>query len=116
MRRLALTFLTAALAAAAPHVTRADDVGVNGVLERFRTALLAEGIEARFAGGAPRRVSFDPDALEQVLENLLSNVRKYAPRSGIVEVSSRQDDETTTIIVADRGPGIPERCRSWKPR
>ncbi|MBI4607061.1 MAG: HAMP domain-containing histidine kinase [Planctomycetes bacterium] len=87
------------------------DETIAAVIERFRLALEAEGIEARFTGGAPRRVSLDPDALEQILNNLLSNVQKHAPRSGLVEVSSRQDGATTTILVVDRGPGIPERHR-----
>jgi len=87
------------------------DETIAAVIERFRPALAAEGIDVRFTAGASHRVSLDPDALEQVLNNLLSNVQKYAPRSGTVEVSSRQDEEATTIVVADGGPGIQERHR-----
>jgi signal transduction histidine kinase len=52
-------------------------------------------------------VKLDPDALEQILGNLLGNVEKYAPGSGFVEVTSGSSKSTTRIVVADRGPGIP---------
>jgi signal transduction histidine kinase len=89
-----------------PHVA---DETISAAIERFRPALESQGIEARFTAGAPRRVSLDPDALEQILSNLLSNVEKYAPRSGTVEVSSSQDGPTMRVVVADRGPGIPAK-------
>lgn len=87
------------------------DETIARVVERFRPALAARGIEARFSGGAPGRVLFDSDALEQILNNLLSNAEKYAPGSGVLEVSSREEAGRATIVVADRGPGIPERER-----
>jgi signal transduction histidine kinase len=87
------------------------DESVAAVIERFRPALAAEGVEVRFAAGASGPAHLDPDALEQILDNLLGNVEKYAPRSGSVEISSRTDGTRTTIVVADRGPGIPERHR-----
>jgi signal transduction histidine kinase len=87
------------------------DETVTAVLERFRPALRSRGIEVVFRPGAPGRVSLDPDAVEQILDNLLGNVEKYAPGSGTVEVSTSQEAGRTTITVADRGPGIPEKHR-----
>ncbi len=87
------------------------DETIAAVIDRFRPALAADGIDVRFTAGAPLRVSLDPDALEQILNNLLSNVQKYAPQTGTVEISSRQDGGATTIEVADHGPGIPEEYR-----
>ncbi|HVR74819.1 MAG TPA: HAMP domain-containing sensor histidine kinase [Planctomycetota bacterium] len=85
------------------------DETIGTVIERFRPSLSTRGVEVRFVGSAPRRVSLDADALEQILNNLLSNVEKYAPDSEVVEVESRQDGTATSIVVADRGPGIPEK-------
>lgn len=89
----------------------AIDETISRVVERFRPALAARGIEVQFSGGAPRNVLFDPDALEQILNNLLSNAEKYAPGSGVLEVSSREEGGRATIVVADQGPGIPETER-----
>jgi len=48
----------------------------------------------------------DPDALAQILGNLLSNVEKYVP-GGVVGIHTRLADEELTIRVNDHGPGIP---------
>jgi signal transduction histidine kinase len=52
-------------------------------------------------------VMADPDALEQIASNLLSNVEKYARVGGWVKVTTRYRDGELTLRVADRGPGIP---------
>lgn len=87
------------------------DGAVRSVLARFEAPLRARGIQADFDAGASRDAEFDQDALTQILGNLLSNVEKYAPGSGRASVSSRQDGDTVTITVADRGPGIPAHLR-----
>ena len=56
-------------------------------------------------------MQLDADALEQILGNLISNVEKYAAAGGRMEIVSRQEDSQTTIVVADRGPGIPAAVR-----
>ena len=48
-----------------------------------------------------------PSYLEQVLRNLLLNAYKYAPGSPI-DVSARSSSGVVEVVVADRGPGIPE--------
>jgi signal transduction histidine kinase len=53
-------------------------------------------------------VEFDRDAVEQILGNLFSNVEKYAASGGRMEVTSTQQGTTTSIVVSDRGPGIPK--------
>ncbi|MBI4617698.1 MAG: HAMP domain-containing histidine kinase [Planctomycetes bacterium] len=53
----------------------------------------------------------DPQALEEVLWNLLSNAKKYSPDGGEVEVSARAASGECRIAVRDRGIGIPARFR-----
>ncbi len=51
----------------------------------------------------------DPDRLQQVLENLLSNARTHAPGSPVVVTLRREDRDTGTwavLRVHDQGPGI----------
>lgn len=88
-----------------------DEV-VRTVLQQFRPALAAKGIEPSFTAGAPRPVRGDADAVGQIVANLISNVEKYGAGGGRVEVVSRQDGERTTITVTDDGPGIPREHRA----
>lgn len=45
--------------------------------------------------------------LELLLNNFISNAIRYAPGSAI-EVTARHSHDMLTLIVADRGPGVPE--------
>jgi two-component system phosphate regulon sensor histidine kinase PhoR len=53
----------------------------------------------------------DRDALALALRNLVDNALKYSPESAPVRVSVHADAASTSIAVADRGPGIPGRER-----
>jgi signal transduction histidine kinase len=83
------------------------DTCVQLTLDHFRPALESKGVKVSFSPGASTAVSFDRDALEQILGNLFSNVEKYAPNGGVLEVASRQTGNSVVIVVSDRGPGIP---------
>ena len=50
----------------------------------------------------------DPDAVRQILVNLLDNAAKYAAAGGPPDVSMRvAGDGAVEVVVADRGPGVP---------
>lgn len=49
----------------------------------------------------------DPDRLQQVLLNLLTNAMKFIPRGGRISVQSARDGDRVLLRVADDGPGIP---------
>jgi two-component system sporulation sensor kinase A len=51
----------------------------------------------------------DPERLEQVFQNLLSNALHFSPRGGTVRVSLFRSSEPpgVTIAVEDEGPGLP---------
>ncbi|SDF65628.1 ATP-binding protein [Thalassobaculum litoreum] len=51
-------------------------------------------------------VRADSQRSVQVLLNLLSNAIKYNKPNGFVQVHVEQDDDQTTILVTDSGPGI----------
>jgi signal transduction histidine kinase len=53
-------------------------------------------------------VEVDPDALAQVMGNLLSNATRYTPVGGRVSVTaSRGVGAASRVEVANTGPGIP---------
>jgi signal transduction histidine kinase len=52
----------------------------------------------------------EPDRIQQVLANLLSNARKYSPRGGPIRVSGRLVGDTIQVSVEDSGVGIPREA------
>lgn len=53
----------------------------------------------------------DPDRLQQALENLISNARRFAPPATEVRLAARLMDARIAVEVADRGPGIDPAIR-----
>ncbi len=53
----------------------------------------------------------DPDRLEQVLTNLVSNAIKYSPPGGTVYIITVQQGANVRIEVRDRGSGVPQEFR-----
>jgi len=51
-------------------------------------------------------VDGDPERLQQVVWNLLSNALKFTPRGGCVEVTLERQDGLARIAVSDTGEGI----------
>ncbi|MDT7542061.1 MAG: hypothetical protein QOE33_1965 [Acidobacteriota bacterium] len=52
-------------------------------------------------------VSGDPDRLQQVVWNLLTNAVKFTPEGGRVEVRTLKREAHVEIVVSDTGSGIP---------
>jgi signal transduction histidine kinase len=88
-------------------VEQSIDDTLRSVAEQFRPSFEERGVAIVFDLDAPRSLAFDPDAIEQVVGNLLSNIEKYASDGGVAEISSRQSDAATFVRIADRGPGVP---------
>jgi signal transduction histidine kinase len=87
-----------------------DDI-IARCVEAFMPALQAKAIVPRFDAQAGAPVALDAEVLEQILNNLISNVEKYAAGGGLLEIASMQQAGRTTIRVCDHGPGIPKRER-----
>jgi signal transduction histidine kinase len=93
-----------------------DEV-VARCIAAFRPALEAKSITVHTTAQAPRVVMLDAQALEQILNNLLSNAEKYAASGGAIYIETTQTHGVSTIDVRDLGPGIPasERERVFEP-
>lgn len=63
----------------------------------------------------PRRV--DPDAVEQILVNLIGNAEKYASDGRRLTITTTGTDQRVEIEVRDAGPGVPAsmKNRIFKP-
>jgi two-component system phosphate regulon sensor histidine kinase PhoR len=53
-------------------------------------------------------VAGDPAKLHDVLRNLMENASNYSPEGATIEVSSSRSGSMIDLLVADRGPGIPD--------
>ena len=69
------------------------------------------GLETRLVCAADSHIcAFCPDALEQLLYQLLSNAFKFTPAGGLITVELRLSGGRVFLSVEDTGPGIdPER-------
>lgn len=82
------------------------DQTVHGVAQVFEPLLANRGVSVDSQLKAGETVLFDAELLEQVLNNLLGNVEKYATDADLVRLETSQHDGKTTVIVQDNGPGI----------
>lgn len=87
-----------------------DEV-ISRTLDSFRPSLERRQIEIVQKTDATRTILLDPDALEQIVGNLLSNVEKYASSGRWLEVCSASEGDELVITISDHGPGIPARSR-----
>ncbi len=67
--------------------------------------------------GSPECIRTDPQAIEMILSNLLSNAHDFAPEAGKVVVCWGQESNSWWLSVADNGPGLAhdERNQIFKP-
>ncbi|MCC6999822.1 MAG: HAMP domain-containing histidine kinase [Deltaproteobacteria bacterium] len=87
---------------------------VEAAVERARPALSAAGASVKLTmpeDAADAR--FDPDAVAQIVHNLLDNAEKYSRDSAdrSIEVSVEVGPEGGSVTVVDHGPGLPPRAR-----
>ena len=88
-------------------VSHVPDAVVESTLQHFRIALETRDINVEHRLAAPDAVLLDPNVLEQILGNLLSNVEKYAADGKHLSVGTFQTPVEVRVSVTDRGPGIP---------
>ncbi len=87
---------------------------VEAAVERARPALSAAGASVKLT--MPEDVAdarFDPDAVAQIVHNLLDNAEKYSRDSAdrSIEVSVEVGPAGGRVSVVDHGPGLPPRAR-----
>jgi signal transduction histidine kinase len=97
-----------------PAPARAEDVAgaVAAVLRLVAHRAAAAGVAlASEVGASLPTTAIAPDALRQVLLNLLVNALDVTPPDGDVRVAARATGHVLQIDVEDRGPGIPRGLR-----
>lgn len=80
-------------------------------LERFQSQADQKHISMQLSGGESCPVVFlDPQRIEQILGNILSNALRYTPPSGKIDLSISCSPENVKLEIHDGGPGIPEEA------
>ena len=81
---------------------------LNGAADAFVGLAERRGVSfRRVLPDRPMRAPADPNHLETIVTNLLSNAFKYTPEQGTVTIQLTATDEAARIQVVDTGPGIP---------
>ncbi len=78
---------------------------LSDLLERAKVALDVGRVRVEIPEGL-LPVNADPDRLERILSNLLSNALKYSPSDTEVKVAVKAAGGEVVVSVADRGVGI----------
>lgn len=83
---------------------------VWSLLESLRKTLEIDRVVTRIPQGLPAAAA-DPDHLERIFQNLLSNAFKFSPPASRVCIEARQSGTEIVVSVTDQGKGIaPENC------
>jgi signal transduction histidine kinase len=81
---------------------------IGRLADQWKPVLDKRGIAVEVSVPERLEVQTDPDAVEQILGNLLSNAEKYAVDGHWVGIEAMAlEGDRVTVAVADHGPGIP---------
>jgi PAS domain S-box-containing protein len=103
LSRLADDLLTMSKIEAGALEVRPETLEVDEALRRVVSAFADAGIEVQVEEGL--RAVADPDHLEQIMLNFVSNALKYGQPP--VRVEARRRHRWVEVVVADAGPGVP---------
>jgi PAS domain S-box-containing protein len=78
---------------------------VNSVVQRMDQVTQGHPVRIKTTGPIAH-LELDPDRIEQVLTNLLSNAAKYSDPDSDILITIEQQDAAVRVAVTNRGPGI----------
>lgn len=79
---------------------------VNKSVAHLKASALEKEIDLVIENIPQISVSADPDLLDRVLNNVITNAIKYTPRFGKIEISTKLEDNIAILSVKDNGIGI----------
>ena len=80
----------------------------EGALAHFGQRLEGRTLSNSIGGDLPQ-VLVDRDLIELALRQIIDNALKYSAPASPLEISAEVDGDRVTILLRDRGPGIPEK-------
>jgi two-component system sensor histidine kinase KdpD len=100
-----------------PEINAVEDL-VGAAIQQVTPAFAGRDIKASLDTAEPVLVaSFDFVPTLHIVVNLLENAHKYSPPGQPIELSAVRRGAVVRVVVADRGPGVPdaERERIFQP-
>lgn len=91
-----------------PRETIELDVLLNEIAEEARIEASTAGRVITLSTVPGLAVQGSRELIHRALDNVLRNALRFAPPESAVLVSARTDENGTSILVRDHGPGIPE--------
>jgi signal transduction histidine kinase len=88
------------------------DAIVRRVLDVFEPRLKAIDVQIHCDLNASTPAMLDGECVTQILNNLLSNVERYAADGKWVLIRTREVEGRRSLTIADRGPGVPPPLRN----
>ncbi|MBC9728505.1 ATP-binding protein [Streptomyces sp. TRM68367] len=86
---------------------RLTDIGALTAERVAAWSPTAEAKGVRLKGDCPPTTAWaDPVALSSALDAVIDNAVKFTPKDETVTVTVAADGDTSTVVVADRGPGL----------
>jgi PAS domain S-box-containing protein len=77
----------------------------------FESLAYERGIHYAVQSDTPVPIQADPEKIQRMLVNLISNAFKFTPHNGAISVTSEQQNGRARVAVQDNGPGVPEAMR-----
>jgi two-component system sensor histidine kinase KdpD len=75
------------------------------IVKTFQSLGLQRPIQLDLGDSLPA-AACNPDILQHILTNLLSNADKYSPPGEPIEVCAQCDDHGVEMVISDHGPGV----------
>lgn len=99
--------------AAVEHRQRIEqpaDIDVRTLIDAAVAPFADGGVQVQVDSGDAAGLHIRGDAflLRQLLSNLVDNACDFSPPEGVVDVTARSEGGLLQIVVADRGPGVPD--------
>jgi len=79
---------------------------IGAAVESIRPAAVAKGLNVHTQSDGPGLIFADPDRLQQVIYNLLSNALKFTDKGGEININFGRVGDKFQINVQDTGEGI----------
>jgi signal transduction histidine kinase len=115
VHRIVLNLLDVTRMEEAELVPRRQEVRVGAMLDRASTTAhlytRMTGHVLVVEGDTDGLVFVDPDLVVRVIENLLDNSLKYAPRGSTIRLVARVEGRGLALRIEDKGPGVPAAQR-----
>lgn len=84
-------------------------LAVEAAVEALRPAAIAKSIDVQLViDPLAGPISGDPERLQQIVWNLISNAIKFTPKGGRVHLAVQRHHSNVQVIVTDNGAGISE--------